>query len=118
MKKILVTILGLVLAVSCAVAPVKVESKNYHSKKGFTHTHLTIEKHDDDEIDVDLEIKGKDLEFEAKKIKDGVYQGERGEIIEYLSNNEVRITIDGEKVELYLLEGNGHSHSHEHHHSH
>lgn len=115
MKKIVITLLGIFLAISCSMAQMQHETKNYHSKKGFTHSHLTIERHSEDEIDIDLEMKGKDLDFEAQKVSENRYEG-NGAVIEFLDNNEVRITINGETIEFMLLKtkGNGHTHNHSH----
>ncbi len=53
-----------------------------------------------------------------KKVADNKFEGE-GAVVEFLNNNEVRITIDGKVIEFFMLDGHeGHGHGHEHHHNH
>ena len=80
--------------------------------------HLTLKQDDSSTYDVDLEFEGKDLDFEVKKVADNKFEGE-GAVVEFLNNNEVRITIDGKVIEFFMLDGHeGHGHGHEHHHNH
>ena len=110
-KKVFAVVATLGIMVACStVSTTEGKEVFYHSKSGYTHSHSTY--------DVDLEFEGKDLDFEVKKVADNKFESE-GAIVEFLNNNEVRITIDGKVIEFFMLDGHeGHGHGHEHHHNH
>lgn len=118
-KKVFAVVATLGIMVACStVSTTEGKEVFYHSKSGYTHSHLTLKQDDSSTYDVDLEFEGKDLDFEVKKVADNKFESE-GAIVEFLNNNEVRITIDGKVIEFFMLDGHeGHGHGHEHHHNH
>lgn len=102
MKKILVIFVIFLSVISC----LNMESKkelNYHSHKGYAHTHLKIMEKNSDMLKAEVVIMGQSKEIiELSKKGNNEYSNEKVNF-KYLDNGDIELNFLGQKIVLYQL---------------